>query len=87
MVPLLLTACVVLYATIIPAEEQFLAKKFGAEFEAYRKAVPQLFPRWTAWVKTKQRSPVWANARGDLAIGALLGVIYGFLRLSAWLRD
>jgi protein-S-isoprenylcysteine O-methyltransferase Ste14 len=87
MIPLLLGACVMLYATIIPAEEQFLAKKFGAEFEKYRQAVPQLIPRWRAWMKTNQRRPVWANARGDLAIGGLLGVIYGFLRISAWLRD
>lgn len=34
----------VVYGAIIPLEERFLAREFGARYEAYRAAVPQLFP-------------------------------------------
>src|SRR5688500_12069093 len=36
--PLLFLACLILYVTIIPAEEQFLAEKFGAAYARYRDA-------------------------------------------------
>jgi protein-S-isoprenylcysteine O-methyltransferase Ste14 len=33
-------------AAIIPLEERELADRFGAEYEAYRRRVPALLPRW-----------------------------------------
>ena len=30
---------------VIPAEEEFLASKFGEQYLAYRESVPSLFPR------------------------------------------
>jgi protein-S-isoprenylcysteine O-methyltransferase Ste14 len=85
--PLLVGACVLLYTTIIPAEEQFLSAKFGAAFDAYRAEVPQLFPRWRKRRDAGKGRRVWANAMGDLRIGAILVAIYAFLRGAAWLRE
>ena len=36
-------------ALVIPLEERELAARFGAEYEAYRRRVPALVPRWGAW--------------------------------------
>ena len=71
---------------IIPAEEQFLATKFGEAYEAYRRRVPHLFPRWEKRMSTEHENLVWKNALGDLRIAAILVMIYGFLRISGWLR-
>jgi len=35
-------------AVIIPIEERELVARFGAEYEAYRRRVPALIPRWGA---------------------------------------
>jgi protein-S-isoprenylcysteine O-methyltransferase Ste14 len=86
LIPLLVAACVMLYATIIPAEEQFLAGKFGEAFAEYRSAVPRLIPHWKRWKKAVNRPLAWRNARGDLIILAILVLIYALLRGSAWVR-
>jgi hypothetical protein len=39
-----------LYFGLIPAEEEFLSQKFQGEYEAYRRHVPRLLPRLSAWV-------------------------------------
>jgi protein-S-isoprenylcysteine O-methyltransferase Ste14 len=39
----------VVLAMVIPLEERELATRFGAEYEAYRRSVPALVPRWGAW--------------------------------------
>jgi protein-S-isoprenylcysteine O-methyltransferase Ste14 len=87
LIPLLFAACLLLYATIIPAEEQFLARKFGEEFSRYRRAVPCLIPRLTSWTAGSPAQPIWSNARGELSIAAILLAIQAFLRFSAWLRN
>lgn len=47
---LLLAATLSLYVWIGSAlEERDLARQFGAEWIAYRRAVPALVPRWRAW--------------------------------------
>lgn len=33
------------YATIVPLEEEYLARQFGLAYERYRRAVPRLLPR------------------------------------------
>jgi protein-S-isoprenylcysteine O-methyltransferase Ste14 len=78
--PLLVAACALLYLTIIPAEEQFLARKFGAAYASYRNAVPRLIPRFRKWREATPVQPVWRNARGEAGIAATLAAIYGALR-------
>jgi protein-S-isoprenylcysteine O-methyltransferase Ste14 len=38
------------------AEEPGLARRFGDEYEAYRRNVPRWVPRWTAWKSGADRS-------------------------------
>ncbi len=40
------------YAAIIRAEEDYLAREFGVRFEAYRRAVPRLVPRDARFLAT-----------------------------------
>jgi protein-S-isoprenylcysteine O-methyltransferase Ste14 len=87
LVPLLLAAFIVLYATIIPAEERFLAATFGDEYARYCHAVPRLIPRLTAWNDGAPAPSQWANARGEAGIAGILLLIQGFLRIAAYIRD
>lgn len=41
-----------IYASIVAAEEQYLAARFGARFEAYCRAVPRWLPRLTGLGRT-----------------------------------
>ncbi|MDB6173105.1 MAG: hypothetical protein JWL59_2416 [Chthoniobacteraceae bacterium] len=75
-----------LYFGIIPAEEQFLRQKFGAEYIRYCFAVPRLLPRLQPWSEARVGRVNWEPARGELYLALLLVAIYGFLRLAAWLR-
>ena len=87
LVPFLFIVCVLLYATIIPAEESFLSGKFGPLYEEYKKAVPRLVPRIRAWDGSQKVHPLWTNARGEATIAALLVVIYAALQtVSVWRR-
>ncbi|MDQ2681434.1 MAG: isoprenylcysteine carboxylmethyltransferase family protein [Candidatus Eremiobacteraeota bacterium] len=68
------------YATIIPHEEQFLRKEFGAEFDRYCEAVPKLIPAL---------EPI-ADPRGEWQPGVIrdaesktLGFFAGMLALLA----
>jgi protein-S-isoprenylcysteine O-methyltransferase Ste14 len=51
-VALLVTMAAV--AVVIPLEERELAERFGAAYEAYRRRVPALIPRWGA---SRQHGP------------------------------
>ena len=59
-------AFMLLYSMIIiPAEEEFLANKFGAEYAEFKKRVPQLIPFRAAASPTNPRTknPSTQNAR------------------------
>ena len=59
-------AFMLLYSMIIiPAEEEFLADKFGAEYAEFKKRVPQLipFPRGGFPDKSRTKNPSTQNAR------------------------
>ncbi len=75
-----------LYFGIIPAEEEFLRQKFGAEYLSYCEAVPRLLPRCQAWAQAREGESNWFPARGEFHLALLLAGIYGVLRLAAWLR-
>ena len=80
LIPLHLITFVVLYATIIPAEEQFLAREFGPAYQAYVANVPRLFPRLLPWTAASSRRPDWHNAFGEVRIAAILVAIYAALQ-------
>lgn len=78
--------CVLLYAGIVPAEEEFLRGKFGTDYVRYCAGVPRLWPRWRAW-------PEAGAARWDrlalfdqMRLGGVLVAIYAGLHFAAWLR-
>lgn len=76
----------VLYLGIIPAEERFLRASFGEAYGRYFASVPRLLPRLSAWRGAVQQPLDWLAARSELFLLALLAVIYGGLRIAAWLR-
>jgi protein-S-isoprenylcysteine O-methyltransferase Ste14 len=80
--PALAAASVLLYATIIPAEERFLAERFGEEYARYCEAVPRLVPRMTPWVRGDAGGRSWQNARGEVVIAGILALILGVLHWS-----
>ena len=66
----------VLFFTIVPAEEEFLAQQFGGEYLDYCKAVPRIFPRLKAWQGRSQSSFHWPAVRGEFGMLLLLALIY-----------
>jgi protein-S-isoprenylcysteine O-methyltransferase Ste14 len=78
-------AFAVLYMGIIPAEEEHLARSFGAEYIRYCSAVPRLIPRWRPW---PERSAVvfrWEAARGEWVIALTVAGIYAVLHFEEYL--
>ncbi len=77
------------YTLIVSKEEEYLAERFGAEYEHYRKNVPRFFPRPTAYVapnpppKQVRASEGFASERRTLqAIGLVTFVIVGMYLLQ-----
>jgi protein-S-isoprenylcysteine O-methyltransferase Ste14 len=50
------------YAMIVSREEEFLAGKFGEEYEAYRRAVPKFLPRLTPYERGRKAVIQWGIA-------------------------
>jgi protein-S-isoprenylcysteine O-methyltransferase Ste14 len=77
-----------LYFGLIPAEEEFLGRKFQQEYEAYCRQVPRLLPRLKAWapaggVKTRFD---WPAAFGEWRLSLILAVILGLFRVISALK-
>jgi protein-S-isoprenylcysteine O-methyltransferase Ste14 len=76
------------YMMIVSREEEFLAGKFGEEYEAYRRAVPRFFPRTTPYQPGRDGTIAWEVAvrserRTFQAFGiALLLMVVRFMTLS-----
>lgn len=82
-----LGVCVLLYAGIIPAEEQFLKERFGTEYIGYMEHVPRMWPRMSPWEKAQ---PVTFDHRtwfDQLKLGLILVGIYFGLHFAAGLRS
>jgi protein-S-isoprenylcysteine O-methyltransferase Ste14 len=73
----------ILFFAIIPAEEDFLRRKFSTTYGQYCKNVPRLVPRLSGWMGASQIAPDWHAAKGDLWISLLLFVIFAVMRLIA----
>ncbi len=78
--------CVLLYAAIVPAEESFLAGKFGADYARYCMNVPRLWPRWRAWSGAKPATFDPRALLDQVWLGFVLAAIYAGLHFAAWLR-
>lgn len=87
LLPLHLAAFAVLYTILIPAEERFLSTTFGAQYDAYRAAVPRFIPRVRPWRGKTERPFHWAAARGELRLLGVLVGIYVALELGARVRS
>lgn len=75
-----------LYASIVPAEEEFLQAQFGESYTRYRAHVPRILPRLHRW---KDAEPVEFDAKAFLyeaRLGLVLLAIYVLMRGAAWLR-
>lgn len=81
-----LAVFVFLYASIVPAEEEFLQAQFGEEYRRYCAHVPRMIPRLRPW---PDAAPVEFDATAFLheaRLGLLLVAIYALMRGAAWLR-
>lgn len=74
-----------LYLGIVPAEEEFLHKQFGAEYERYCAEVPRFIPRFRPWPGRVRRAFHWQAARGELVIALWATGIYLALWGEEWL--
>jgi protein-S-isoprenylcysteine O-methyltransferase Ste14 len=87
----LLVPCVLtflaLYLGLIPAEEEFLSQKFQREYEEYRRHVPRLLPRYTAWSGAVKTRFDWQAVGGEWRLSLILALIWGGFRSLAVLRD
>ena len=75
-----------LYASIVPAEEEFLREKFGGDYAHYCAHVPRAFPRLRPWPEAT-RQPFDASALlGEARLALMLGVIYIVMHGGAAVR-
>jgi len=72
-----------LYGAIIPAEERYLAGKFGDAYRRYCLAVPRLLPRPLRWTEAGEVSFRWSATLGELPLIAIVGAIIVGLK---WLQ-
>ena len=86
LIPLCAVTFAVLYFTIIPAEEEFLAKNYPSEYAVYRKNVRRLLPRLIPWSGAQLNSFDWPAALGEWRMIVILGAIVAFLYGASFLR-
>ena len=86
-VPCILTF-LALYFGLIPAEEEFLTRKFQQEYEAYCRRVPRLLPRFgTSTVASGVKARFDRRAAyGECRLGLILAGILGVFRVIAALQ-
>lgn len=78
-------ALILLYLGIVPAEEAFLSKQFGAAYARYRAEVPRFLPRLRPWPGRVRQAFHWRAARGELGIALWTAGIYFALLGEEWL--
>jgi protein-S-isoprenylcysteine O-methyltransferase Ste14 len=73
----------IFYFAVIPAEEQFLRKTFGRQYEEYCRNVPRLLPRLTPWPGAGKSAFDWKPALGEWRIALAIIAILIFFSLSS----
>jgi protein-S-isoprenylcysteine O-methyltransferase Ste14 len=76
-----------LYFGLIPAEEEFLAKKFPDEYTTYCRNVSRLIPRLTPWSGAAKKPFDWQAASGEWRLVLILAGILAVFRTVAGLRS
>jgi protein-S-isoprenylcysteine O-methyltransferase Ste14 len=88
--PWMLVPCVAvfvfLYASIVPAEEEFLAREFGESYARYRANVPRLVPRLRPWPGAERADFDATAFLYEARLGLVLAAIYAAMRGAAWWR-
>jgi protein-S-isoprenylcysteine O-methyltransferase Ste14 len=73
----------IFYFAVIPAEEQFLRRTFGRQYEEYCRNVPRLRPRLTPWPGAEKRAFDWKPALGEWRVALAIIAILIFFTLSS----
>ena len=73
-----------LYLSIVPAEEEFLSRQFGAAYARYRAEVPRFRPRLRPWPGRVKAAFHWRAVRGELGIAFWVVGIYLALLGEEW---
>ena len=73
----------VFYFAVIPAEEQFLRKTFGRQYEEYCQNVPRMRPRVTPWPGAEKTAFDWKPALGEWRVALAIVAILVFFTLTA----
>ena len=71
------------YNRIVDLEEEYLSKKFGSSYSAYRKAVARWIPRFSGYKGPEKYDPDWKQAlrsERDTFLAILAVLILVFLR-------
>jgi protein-S-isoprenylcysteine O-methyltransferase Ste14 len=80
-------AFAILYFSIVPAEEEYLAARFGADYRLYQKSVPRFIPRLSPWQGRTEKPFQWREVRGEFHILLILVLIYSVILLEEWLKQ
>jgi protein-S-isoprenylcysteine O-methyltransferase Ste14 len=73
----------VFYFAVIPAEEQFLRKTFGRQYEEYCQNVPRMRPRLTPWPGAEKTAFDWKPALGEWRVALAIVAILVFFTLTS----
>ncbi|MBV9877745.1 MAG: isoprenylcysteine carboxylmethyltransferase family protein [Verrucomicrobia bacterium] len=73
----------VFYFAVIPAEEQFLRKTFGRQYEEYCQNVPRMRPRLTPWSGAEKTAFDWKPALGEWRVALAIMAILVFFTLTS----
>jgi protein-S-isoprenylcysteine O-methyltransferase Ste14 len=73
----------VFYFAVIPAEEQFLRKTFGRQYEEYCQNVPRMRPRLTPWLGAEKTGFDWKPALGEWRVALAILAILIFFTLTS----
>jgi protein-S-isoprenylcysteine O-methyltransferase Ste14 len=86
LMPICVVTLVALYFTIIPAEEEFLARTHPLEYEVYCKNVHRILPRLIPWSNAQLNSFDWQAALGEWRMIVVLIGILAFLYGASFVR-
>jgi protein-S-isoprenylcysteine O-methyltransferase Ste14 len=73
----------IFYFAVIPAEEQFLRKTFGRQYEEYCQNVPRIRPRVTPWPGAEKTAFDWEPALGEWRVALAIVAILIFFTLTS----
>src|ERR1700751_3217164 len=73
----------IFYFAVIPAEEQFLRRTFGRQYEEYCQNVSRTLPRLTPWPGAEKTGFDWKPAIGEWRVALAIAAILVFFTLTS----